>query len=86
MLNVWWNSVGDYKQEEFENILRNKIITPINRGIIIGMLINYKNNILQPFLPLQRNSKSKEDKVMEIYKEWGQETLDILQRNNKYNN
>jgi len=82
------------EKDEIENILYNigfsetilsncfttsfQIDNPIHKGILLGLLLNYKNDTLQPFYPLQYHP-DKDEQVYEIIKKWEYSLIYILE-------
>jgi hypothetical protein len=82
------------EKNEIENILYNigfsesilincfttsfQIDNPIHKGILLGLLLNYKNDTLQPFYPLQYHP-DKDEQVYEIIKKWEYSLMYILE-------
>jgi hypothetical protein len=82
------------EKNEIENILYNigfsetilyncfttsfQIDNPIHKGILLGLLLNYKNDTLQPFYPLQYHP-DKDEQVYEIIKKWEYSLIYILE-------
>jgi len=52
---------------------------PIHKGILLGLLLNDKNNLLSPFVPLQ-NYPNQDKQVNEIIEAWEKDILDILEK------
>ena len=52
---------------------------PIHKGILLGLLLNQRNDILSPFYPLQ-NYPEQSDKNLEIVERWEKDLIDIITR------
>ena len=52
---------------------------PIHKGILLGLLLNDKNNLLSPFVPLQ-NYPNQDKQVNEIIEAWERDILHILEK------
>ena len=52
---------------------------PLHRGILLSLLINYKDNILEPFVPLQKYPEQ-DKKVYEITEKWGKDLIDVIEK------
>lgn len=63
--NIWYNHIGEEFLDEFKDYLDDsaQLLNPVNRGIIIGILLFSENNTTQVFYPIQNNG----DKLMEEY-------------------
>jgi len=57
---------------------------PIHKGILLGLLLNEKNNILTPFFPLQ-NYIIQQTEVCKITKSWENCIIDILDNTRQLN-
>jgi hypothetical protein len=58
---------------------KSQYTNPTHRGILLGLLLNEKNNLLEPFIPLQ-NFPEQDRKVSKIIKNWQKDLLDVLKK------
>jgi hypothetical protein len=68
----------------FHDLFMNTVFqydNPIHIGILIGLLSHYKDNVLEPFCPLQHSGKMEE--VDKITEKWQDSLMCILTKTNK---
>jgi hypothetical protein len=68
--------VQKYFREKFQ------YTNPTHRGILLGLLLNEKNNLLEPFIPLQ-NFPEEDRKVLKITKNWQKDLVNVLKKTEK---
>lgn len=56
---------------------------PVHKGILLGLLLNEKNNLLEPFIPLQKFPEQ-DKKVIEITKNWENDLINLLKKTEKW--
>jgi len=82
--NILYNfgfEAGFESEPDIQKYFREKFqySNPIHKGILLGLLLNEKNNLLEPFIPLQRFPEE-DKKVLEITKKWQNDLINLLKK------
>jgi hypothetical protein len=82
LTNIWYNHIGETHLDEFKNLLddNTQLINPINRGIILGILLFSENNAESVFYPIQNNGVIKLNKYDKIKVELETRMIEILKK------
>ena len=80
LYNLGFDS-GFESEPDIQKYFREKFqySNPIHKGILLGLLLNEKNNLLEPFIPLQKFPKE-DKKVLEITKKWQNDLINLLKK------
>ena len=84
--NVWYNHIGENHLDEFKLFLddKNKMINPVNRGIIIGILLFSENNAESVFYPIQNHGVTIMEKHDKIKEELETRMMEIMNKPKPY--
>jgi hypothetical protein len=75
ILNIFYN-LG-FNDSISNDLIKNiQYTNSIHKGILIGILINFINNIISPFFPLQFHKEK--DLVLQITEEWSIQVLNTI--------
>jgi hypothetical protein len=80
--NIWYNHIGENNLDEFKQFLddKKKMINPVNRGIIIGILLFSENNAESVFYPMQNHGVSIMEKYDKIKDELETRMMEIMNK------
>jgi hypothetical protein len=81
LYNFGFEIPANSSEPDIQKYFREKFqyTNPTHRGILLGLLLNEKNNLLEPFIPLQ-NFPEEDRKVLKITKNWQKDLLDLLKK------
>lgn len=82
LTNIWYNQIGESHLDEFKNLLddNTQLMNPVNRGIILGILLFSENNAESVFYPIQNNGVIKLNKYDKIKVELETRIIEILKK------
>ena len=82
LTNIWYNQIGESHLDEFKNLLddNTQLMNPVNRGIILGILLFSENNAESVFYPIQNNGVIKLNKYDKIKVELETRMIEILKK------
>jgi hypothetical protein len=81
IMNIFYNFGFDTEvQFSFEDNFQYN--NPIHKGILLGLLLNEKNYVLSPFIPLEKYPEQSK-KVDEIIESWGNDIMKTINETKK---